>query len=100
MMGYVSKTGATEDLLQKYGLRLVAIDRPGYGQSDPHHAQTFKSTAKDIEYMMEKLDMGDKIWLLGFSMGGAYCWGAARHIPERLAGIALAAPVGNFWWKV
>ena len=79
---------------------MVAIDRPGYGQSDPHHAQTFKSTAKDIEYMMEKLDMGDKIWLLGFSMGGAYCWGAARHIPERLAGIALAAPVGNFWWKV
>ncbi|KAI5084437.1 hypothetical protein GOP47_0000606 [Adiantum capillus-veneris] len=95
----VAMPGASEDLLEKYGLRMIAIDRPGYGQSDPHCAQTFKSTSQDIEYMMDELDLGEKIWLLGFSMGGAYCWGAARHIPDRLAGIAMASPAGNFWWK-
>lgn len=95
----VAMPGLTEDLMEKYSLRMIAIDRPGYGQSDPHSAQTFKSTSQDIEYMMDELDLGEKISLLGFSMGGAYCWGAARHIPDRLAGIALASPTGNFWWK-
>eukprot|EP00249_Psilotum_nudum_P007159 c20352_g1_i1 orf=169-1173(+) len=95
----VAMPGASEDLVKKYGLRLVAIDRPGYGQSDPHPAQTFRTSSMDIASIIDALSLGQKIWLLGFSMGGAYCWAAARYLPHRIAGIGMVSPIGNFWWK-
>lgn len=88
-----------EETLREYGVRLVAIDRPGYGQSDPHPSQTFRSAVDDIEQVIDALDLGKKVWLLGLSMGGAFCWAAARFIPHRVAGIAMWSPVGNFFWK-
>lgn len=91
--------GISAQTLKEFGVRLIAIDRPGYGQSDPHRKQTFYSAMKDIEAVIDALDLGKKVWLLGFSMGGAFCWAAARYIPERIAGMALWSPVGNFKWK-
>lgn len=93
-------TGVSETLLEEMGVRLVAIDRPGYGQSDFNSEQTFESFAKDLAEIADVLELGEKIWLLGYSCGGAYCWAAARYIPERLGGIAMWAPAGNYSWKV
>lgn len=78
----------------------MSIDRPGYGLSDFNRKQTLESAAKDIATVADVLELGKKIWLLGYSLGGAYCWGAARFIPERIAGIAMWAPAGNLLWKV
>eukprot|EP00250_Pteridium_aquilinum_P024894 c29774_g1_i1 orf=1-687(-) len=91
--------GIKEETLKEFKVRLIAIDRPGYGLSDPDKKQTFQSAMKDIEVVMDALNMGKKVWLLGFSMGGAFCWAAARYIPDRIAGMALWSPVGNFRWK-
>ena len=93
-------SGVSEDLLKEMGVRLIAIDRPGYGLSTPNPLQTFKSAAADISNIADILEMGEKIYILGYSTGGAYTWAAARYIPERIAGIAFWAPVGNYWWKV
>lgn len=82
------------------GVRLVSIDRPGYGLSDFNRRQTLESAANDIAKVADILELGQKFWLLGYSCGGAYCWAAARYIPHRIAGIAMWAPVGNYWWKV
>ncbi len=92
--------GVSEELLKELNVRLVAIDRPGYGESDKHPQQTYATFAKDIDELADLLELGEKIWLLGYSCGGAYCWGAAYYIPDRIAGIAMWAPVGNYWWKV
>lgn len=92
--------GVSDSLLKEMGVRLIAIDRPGYGLSTPCPSQTFQTAAADIAHIADALELGEKIWLLGYSTGGAYSWGAARYIPERIAGIALWAPVGNYWWKV
>lgn len=81
-------------------MRFVAIDRPGYGFSDFNPKQTFESAAKDLAHVADCLELGSRIYLLGYSCGGAYCWAAARYIPERIAGIAMWAPVGNYSWKV
>lgn len=86
--------------MKEMGVRLVSIDRPGYGQSDFNRHQTLESAAHDIAKVADILELGQKIWLLGYSCGGAYCWAAARYIPHRIAGIAMWAPVGNYWWKV
>jgi pimeloyl-ACP methyl ester carboxylesterase len=89
-VGHFSVPGVSEDLLKEMGVRLIAIDRPGYGLSTPNP----NANIADI------LEMGEKIYILGYSCGGAYTWGAARYIPERIAGIAMWAPVGSYWWKV
>lgn len=91
--------GVREEVLREFSVRLIAIDRPGYGQSDPHRSQTFRSTCKDIEALADALHLGKRIWLHGYSMGGAFCWAAARYIPDRIEGIAMWSPVGNLWWK-
>eukprot|EP00250_Pteridium_aquilinum_P012926 c21031_g1_i4 orf=48-497(+) len=92
--------GVREEVLVEFGVRLIAIDRPGYGQSDPHPCQTFRSTCKDIVAVADALHLGKRFWLHGYSMGGAFCWAAARYIPDRVEGIAMWCPVGNMWWKV
>ncbi|XP_024391006.1 uncharacterized protein [Physcomitrium patens] len=94
-----SMPGVSEDLLKEMGVRLIAIDRPGYGLSTPNPQQSFSTAAADIANIADILELGERIWLLGYSCGGAYCWGAARYIPERIAGIAMWAPAGNYWWK-
>jgi pimeloyl-ACP methyl ester carboxylesterase len=99
-VGHFSVPGVSEDLLKEMGVRLIAIDRPGYGLSTPNPNQTFKTAAADIANIADILEMGEKIYILGYSCGGAYTWGAARYIPERIAGIAMWAPVGSYWWKV
>lgn len=34
-----------EAVFQKLGIRLIAFDRPGYGQSEPHRQRSFASFA-------------------------------------------------------
>ncbi|MCO5609960.1 hypothetical protein L7F22_064195 [Adiantum nelumboides] len=92
--------GVSRAMLLDFGVRLVSIDRPGYGTSDPNPSQTLESFTCDILTVVDQLGMGSQIWLLGYSLGCIYCWAAARYIPHRIAGIALWAPPANFDWKV
>jgi len=91
--------GVSEDLLKEMGVRLVSIDRPGYGRSDKNQSQTFESFATEIAEIADLLALGEKFWLLAYSGGGSYCWAAIRYIPHRIAGVAMWAPYGNYWWK-
>ncbi|XP_074360781.1 uncharacterized protein LOC141701035 [Apium graveolens] len=91
-------TVVSKELLEEMGACLITFDRPGYGESDPHPKKTFKSNALDIEELADQLGLGAKFYLVGFSMGGQMAWGCLKYIPERLAGVALLAPVVNYWW--
>ncbi|KAI5077444.1 hypothetical protein GOP47_0007268 [Adiantum capillus-veneris] len=91
--------GVTEEMLMKFGVRLVAFDRAGYGQSEPDPSMTLEGACEDLEQVLDMLQLGPKVFLLGFSCGGAYCYAAARFIPHRIAGIALWCPIGCFQWK-
>lgn len=91
--------GVPEELLHEFGVRLVAVDRWGYGRSDDAPHLTLESAAHDIVAAGDALGLGPRFWLLGYSGGGAYCWAAARYIPHRIAGIAMWAPVGCYHWK-
>eukprot|EP00249_Psilotum_nudum_P015042 c25136_g1_i2 orf=824-1786(-) len=87
--------GIRDDLLQEFGVRLVAYDRPGFGQSDPHPRRTLCTSAQDMEYIADAVGMGNTFWVLGYSIGGIHAWAAMKYIPERLAGVAMFAPGGN-----
>ncbi|XP_076915578.1 uncharacterized protein LOC143574976 [Bidens hawaiensis] len=85
-------------IVEELGVYIVAIDRPGYGESDPNPKQTVKSLALDIEEFADKLNLGPKFYVSGFSMGGQVIWSCLKYIPHRLAGAVLISPAVNYWW--
>ncbi|ESW34885.1 hypothetical protein PHAVU_001G189300 [Phaseolus vulgaris] len=66
---YVAKT-LSPDVAEDLGVYIVSFDRPGYGESDLHPSQTVKSLALDIEELADKLGLGSKFYIIGFSIGG------------------------------
>ncbi|CAI9289432.1 unnamed protein product [Lactuca saligna] len=89
---------ASPALVEELGVYFVAIDRPGYGESDPDPKRTVKSLAFDIEELADHLNLGPKFYVAGYSMGGQVVWSCLKYIPHRLAGAVLIAPGINFWW--
>jgi len=61
----------------------VSFDRPGYGESDPDPKRTPKSISLDIEELADKLGLGSRFYVIGFSMGGQVVWGCLKYIPHR-----------------
>ncbi|KAL9227685.1 hypothetical protein vseg_003344 [Gypsophila vaccaria] len=86
------------DTYQSLGIYIVSFDRPGYGESDPHPKRTLQSMASDVEELADQLELGNKFFVIGFSMGGQAVWSCLKYIPHRLAGATLIAPVINYWW--
>lgn len=62
---------------------MVTFDRPGYGESDPDPKRTIKSLALDMEELADKLELGDKFYVIGYSMGQQGAWGSLKYIPHR-----------------
>ncbi|KAL6885904.1 hypothetical protein ACP4OV_010165 [Aristida adscensionis] len=93
------RLNVSEELMQELGIYLLSFDRPGYGESDAHPARTEKSIALDIAELADNLQLGPEFHLIGFSMGGEIMWSCLKYIPHRLAGVAILAPVGNYWWS-
>ncbi|XP_075638636.1 uncharacterized protein LOC142610648 [Castanea sativa] len=93
----IAKTLSPE-IVEELGIYVVSFDRPGYGESDPNPKRTVKSMALDIEELADQLGLGSKFYVIGFSMGGQVLWSCLKHIPHRVAGAGLLAPVVNYWW--
>ncbi|CAM6018662.1 unnamed protein product [Sphagnum balticum] len=90
---------ASEELLNDLSIYLVAFDRAGYGQSDPHPERTIKSAVNDIEDFANELGLKPKFYVIATSIGSYTAWGLIKYLPERIAGIAMSAPVANYWWS-
>ncbi|KAJ0972700.1 hypothetical protein J5N97_020659 [Dioscorea zingiberensis] len=88
----------SQEVLEELEVYLLSFDRAGYGESDPNPHQTVKSLALDIEELAEQLKLGSKFHVIGFSLGGELVWSCLRYIPHRLAGVAIVAPIANYWW--
>lgn len=87
------------ETIESLGIYMVSFDRPGYGESDPNPNATVKSIALDIEELADKLGLGQRFYVMGFSMGGQVVWSCLKYIPHRLEGATLLAPVVNYWWS-
>jgi pimeloyl-ACP methyl ester carboxylesterase len=72
------------------GVRLLAVDRPGAGDSDPHPGATATALGADLAALLDALDL-PTVWLLGWSSGGLAALAAATAQPDRVAGITLVA---------
>ncbi len=74
------------------GVRLLAVDRPGSGRSDPHAGRTLSSVADDLVALADHLGL-DRVGVLAWSAGAPYAVALAARHPERVQDLALAAPL-------
>eukprot|EP00250_Pteridium_aquilinum_P033871 c652_g1_i1 orf=598-1719(-) len=89
----------SKSVVEELGIYYVGFDRAGYGQSDPNPGRTLKSDALDIQELADILELGPKFYVTSISIGGYSAWALIKFIPHRLAGVAMLAPVTNYWWR-
>jgi pimeloyl-ACP methyl ester carboxylesterase len=85
------------DWLAGHGLRAVAYDRRGHGQSTkPEGGYDYDTLAADLAALLDRLDLRD-VTLVGHSMGsGEVVRYLARHGASRIARVLLVAPTVPF----
>jgi len=71
------------------GVRLLCVNRPGYGASTPH-ASSHASVADDLAAVAAELGH-ERFGVLGMSVGGGYAVACASRFPERVAALGLVA---------
>lgn len=81
-----------DSLAERSGVRLLALDRPGAGDSTFDPAATLTSLGADLEVALDALDVGP-VGILGWSSGGLAALGAASALRDRVATLALVAAV-------
>ena len=62
------------ELAEELGIYLLFFDRAGYGDSDANPKRSLESDAMDVEELADALQLGDKFYVVGCSMGGYPAW--------------------------
>ena len=73
-------------------IRVLAFDRPGYGNSDPDHGASLLSRAADLSLLLDALDI-ERLPVIGVSGGGPLAAAFAMAHPERVSALALVCAV-------
>ncbi len=79
-----------EETTAERGVRLITIDRPGYGGSDSVADPTLTGFAMDLERLADHLWLG-QFPVVGWSGGGAYAAASAALLGERVSALGLVA---------
>jgi len=84
--------GIVDQLATQY--RVVAVDRPGSGYSvrSPGASATLSAQADVLAALIDTLQLGRSV-VVGHSLGGALALALAQRHPQRVAGLALVAPL-------
>jgi pimeloyl-ACP methyl ester carboxylesterase/DNA-binding CsgD family transcriptional regulator len=72
-------------------LRILAPERPGFGQSSPAAEYSFEGVTRDLEEFLDALKLRT-VALIGDGTGGAFALHAAIHAPTRVRALAMRAP--------
>jgi pimeloyl-ACP methyl ester carboxylesterase len=74
------------------GVRLVTVDRPGYGRSAAAPGRRIMDWPADIEQLVTALDI-DRFAVMGHSSGGPYALACALAMPPQITRVALISCV-------
>lgn len=73
--------------------RVIALDRPGYGQSDPQPDRSLQDWVEDTIKVADLLGV-EKFALMGVSGGGPYAIAVSHGAPERVICTAVISGIG------
>ena len=79
----------TLDVLADLGLRVLAVDMPGFGKSPPSEV----TPVEVLDRLCQQLDLPPAVFI-GPSMGGRIALEFAIRFPQRIAGLVLVGAVG------
>jgi pimeloyl-ACP methyl ester carboxylesterase len=82
------------------GARLITIDRPGYGRTDPVAEPTRSAVASDLAAVVREIGVDD-VALIGWSGGGMFAIEAAAALGSRVRSLSLVctpAPDDEIRW--
>jgi pimeloyl-ACP methyl ester carboxylesterase len=82
-----------EEGLAGSGVRVIGIDRPGFGASDFQQNRRFHDWPADVATVADHLGI-DRFGVLGYSAGGPYVIACARALPDRLTFAGIVSGVG------
>jgi len=80
------------ELAAAAGVRLIGLDRPGIGNSDPAPERSLIDWPEDVAQVADRLQIG-RFAVEGVSAGGAYALACAYRMPDRLTGCALISSI-------
>ena len=83
----------THACARQRGLRVIAIDRPGYGGSDFQPERSMADWPGDVTAVADALGLA-QFSLLGLSGGGPYAAVCAQRLPGRVERLVLVGPLG------
>lgn len=83
------------DIAARRGIRLIAVDRPSYGLSDPQRGRAMLDWPDDIAALTDALGL-QRFAIIGFSGGSPYALACAYKLPGWVAKIALAGALAPY----
>jgi pimeloyl-ACP methyl ester carboxylesterase len=81
------------DLLTAAGVRMIGVDRPGYGLSRADWAAGFAGWPRAVAALADHLGLG-RFAVLAHSLGSAYALACGPALGDRLAVIVIASGMG------
>ncbi|MCC5805703.1 MAG: alpha/beta hydrolase [Opitutales bacterium] len=77
------------------GVRVIAVDRPGYGATPPRPGSSLTAWADTVGTVADTLNL-DRFHVLGLSGGGPSAYACAHRMPDRVQGVFLLCPAPPF----
>lgn len=82
-----------DEQAREAGVRLIAIDRPGVGGSDPLPGRTMLDWADDVAAFADAQGI-DRFALFGYSIGAGATLACLHRLRERLTAVAIVSGAG------
>jgi pimeloyl-ACP methyl ester carboxylesterase len=79
--------------LLELAVRVIAIDRPGYGLSDPKRGRKLLDWPSDVADLADRLGI-DHFAVLGISGGGPFALSCAYRLSDRLTRVGIVSGMG------
>jgi pimeloyl-ACP methyl ester carboxylesterase len=87
------KFAPADRIAGRLGLRIISLDRWGYGGTCAHPAPSLSAFGRDCGWLLDSLGIGEA-GVVGISGGGPYAAAVAAVLGRRISRLALVAPVG------
>jgi pimeloyl-ACP methyl ester carboxylesterase len=86
-----------DEAASRAGLRIIGIDRPGYGVSTPQPGRAISTVVVDMLAVADQLEI-DSFATVGVSTGGAYALALAALAPSRVLGVVACCSMTDMSW--